>query len=258
MQSNKTHFFLASQLEVLQFGLNNRSDDASDKVAGLGVADSDESISDKVNKRVQGSKTVNDDLDVLQLLNIKVLEGGLTVSADGNAELDANVSNISLNLKVGVDNVAQKVDGNVREQLDVVVTEVKLGLEGAILVLQDGIADTLDVAQTGDLSVLQVNLSLNVKSAHLAVKVGVLLGNDQRVKVLLRLEGIHNLVNKLVGVAIVSNGYRKLKKMVSLRKKRGVPCALTHAEEAGDSDQCKGFHFELKLLLGKGTAKCGS
>lgn len=152
---------------------------------------------------------MNDDLDVLQLLNIKVLEGGLTVSADGNAELDANVSNISLNLKVGVDNVAQKVDGNVREKLDVVVTEVKFGLERAIFVLEDGVADTLDVAQTGDPGVLQVNLSLNVKSAQLAVKVGVLLGNDQGVKVLLRLEGIHNLINKLIGVAIISNGYGK-------------------------------------------------
>ena len=93
-----------------------------------------------------------------------------------------------------------RVDFHVR------VAEVKLGGEGAVLVLEHSITNSSHMAQTGDLGVLDIGLTVNLEVAHLSVDIHLVLGNDQWVKVLLGLQRGHNLVNKLVGLAIVGVG----------------------------------------------------
>lgn len=55
-------------------------------MSSLSVGQGNVSLSDKVDKVVQGAKTVHVDFDVFELFNVKVFESGLSVGTDGYAK----------------------------------------------------------------------------------------------------------------------------------------------------------------------------
>lgn len=200
---------LFSQLEVLELILEDGSHQAGEQVASLGVGDFDEGVRNKVDKGVEDAQTVHVECNVLELVNVEVLDGGLAVGTDGHREKQGNVTNVGVDLEVGVQDGAQ-VEVQVSVDLDVGVAQVEGGGEGTVNVRKLGISNSTNVAQVGDGEVADLGLALDGDDAELGVDVNGLVGHVQGVEAVLRGKGRHNLVNKRVGVTrIVVGGQRQ-------------------------------------------------